>query len=471
MQLKVLSDKMNHKDSSSRKVLLIIPSHLPVYKGTIFQMGTYPPPLSLATIAGALIKHGHDVRILDLNKHNRMQLVNLIKSFSPDYIGISFSTPLAEEAYLLAAMLKKIKNDIIVISGGAHPSAMPGDVLESSDIDVVCIGESDYSVLKVVTKEPYNSIEGIAYRNENGQHIFQKEKSRFIEDLDSLPFPAWNLFKIKEYKTSRLIARMNPAGFIETSRGCPFGCIYCNKNIFGRNFRPKSVKRVVDEMEYMLSCSFCEIHIVDDCFTFDIERAKGICAEILRRNLKFPWTASNGIRADRVDSELLALMKKAGCYRVSYGIESGDDTILKLAQKGETVEEIRKAVKMSKENGLEVVGFFMLALPGETKETMRKTIDFAKELDLDFAKVAITIPFPATPYFEELYKNGKIRVTKWSKFNLHFPPREIYEHPNLNWNIVEVYYRRFYLEFYLRPNFIVKRFIKNLFTIGLLRDK
>ncbi len=454
---------MSHNISKVKKVLLILPSYNSVYKGTLFQMGAYPPPLSLATIAATLVGRGHDVRIFDLNKHDKTELTGLLKSFSPDYAGISFSTPLTKEAYIIAAMAKKVKNNVIIISGGPHSSAMPSDVLKSSEIDVVCIGESDYSVLEVVTKGPNPSIEGIAYKNESGYPVLQKEKSHWIEDLDNLPFPAWNLFKINEYKTNRFTARTNPAGFIETSRGCPYGCIYCSKAIFGKNFRAKSVKRVVDEMEYMLSCGFRELLIVDDCFTFHIERAKNICAEILKRKLKFPWVPINGIRADKVDCELLALMKKSGCYRVIYGIESGDDAILKLVQKGETLEEIKNAVRMSRENGLEIVGYFMLALPGETKETMRKTINFAKELDLDFAKVSIAIPFPSTPYFEELSKNGKINITEWSNFNMHFPPKKLFEHPNLSWDVIETYYRSFYRGFYLRWGFILKRVIKNLF--------
>lgn len=348
-----------------------------------------------------------------------------------------------------------------MVGGGAHPSAMPRDVLESSEIDAVCIGEGDYSICQVAAG-CYKNMPGIAYKDDEGYHIPPDENKCFIETLDDLPFPAWNLFKINEYKTSKFLARVNPAGYIETSRGCPYGCVYCGKKIFGRNFRCKSAKRVVDEMEYMLSCGFRELLITDDCFTFDIERAKIICVEILKRGLKFPWTTSNGIRADRVNNELLAMMKRAGCYRVAYGIESGDNDVLKLLHKGESLEEIKKAVKMSKENGLEVVGFFMLALPGETERTMRRTIDFAKELDLDLAKVSITIPFPGTQLFEELYKNGNIKMTKWSKINTNIAPRELYEHPDLSWDVIETYYRKFYREFYFRPNFILKKIVKKL---------
>lgn len=452
-----------------RKVLLVLPSYSFIYEGTTIETGAiYSPPLSLATIAGSLSSNGHNVKILDLNNKDEKEFIALIETFNPHYIGISFTTPLSEEVFRLASLVKKIKKDVIVIGGGPHPSAMPSSALESSDIDLICIGEGDYTILDIVDGKPYADIKGIAFRDNNGCHIL--DNSDFIKDLDRLPFPAWDLFDLNKYKTTRLIARKNPAGWIETSRGCPYGCVYCSKKVFGRNFRPKSVKRVVDEIDHMLSCGFREVHIADDCFTFDIERAKGICEEIIKRRLKFPWATVTGIRADRVDQELLNLMKRAGCYRVYYGIESGDDNILRLIKKGETCDMVRKAVKMSKRAGLEVFGFFMFALPGETEETMRKTIEFAKELDLDMAKAAITIPLPSTPYFEELYSKGRIKETKWSKYNLYFPARDLYEHPDITWDIVESYYKRFYREFYLRPNFIAKRFLKDLLQGGFLSD-
>lgn len=440
-----------------------------MYEGTPIKMGAiYSPYLGLAAIGGALALKRINVKIIDLNKFSEGKLISFIKDFNPDYIGISFTTPLAEEAFRLATLAKNIKKDIIVIGGGAHPSAMPRNVLESSDIDIVCVGEGDYSIVEVITGKPYKDIRGIAYKDVDGCHIC--EKNEFIKDLDNLAFPAWNLFNLSEYKTTRLIARKNPAGWLETSRGCPYGCVYCSKEVFGRNFREKSAQRVVDEMEYMLACGFREIHIADDCFTFNLERAKDICNKIIQRGLKFPWATVTGIRADRVDYELLSLMKKAGCYRVYYGIESGDDKVLKLINKGETCNVIRRAVKISKQAGLEVFGFFMLALPGETEETMRNTINFAKELDLDMAKMAITIPLPATPYFQDLYNSGRIKETNWSKYNLYFSARDLFEHPTLNWDTIEDYYKRFYRELYLRPKFIAKRFVKSLSQGNLLSD-
>lgn len=452
-----------------KKVLLVSPTYSFIYEGTRIKPGAiYSPHLGLATIAGSLVCRGHSVKIDDLSKIDEKTFLSDLKTFNPQYVGISFTTPLAEESFRLANIVKEANKNIIVIAGGVHSTSMPQEVLESSKFDIVCLGEGDYSIIDIVEEKSLEDIIGIAFKRNGNCHILQHKGP--IKNLDNLPYPEWQLFNLQNYKTTKLLTRANPAGWIETSRGCPYKCVYCNKNVFGRNFRTKSVKRVVDEMEYMLECGFKEIHIADDCFTVNIGRAKGICEEIIRRNLKFPWATVTGIRADRVDQELLILMKRSGCYRVYYGIESGSDYILKIIRKGETCEEVRKAVKMSKKAGLEVFGFFMLALPGETEKTMRQTIDFAKELNLDMAKVCITIPLPSTPYFEQLNRDGKIKGKNWSKYNLYFPARDLYDHPTLDWDVVDIYYKKFYNEFYFRPRFILKRFFNSLIRGQLIDD-
>jgi len=452
-----------------KKILLVSPSYSFIYEGSMIKPGgIYSPPLGLAAIAGALDSAGHSVRVADLNRIDEKSFVDEITAFGPEYVGIGFNTPLAEEAFRLSRLIKAVGKDIIVVAGGVHPSSMPGEVLKESSIDIVCIGEADFSITEIVAGKPLESIPGIAYRK-NGAHRISPGK-QFIQDLDRLAYPAWKHFDIKSYKTTRLLTRNNPTGWIETSRGCPYGCIYCNKTVFGRTFRVKSTSRVVDEIQYMLKSGFREIHIADDCFTADINRAKDICREILRRGVVFDWATVTGIRADRVDRELLLLMRRAGCYRVYFGIETGSEDILRIINKGETLEDIRRAVAMSKKAGLETFGFFMLALPGETEKTMQETIDFAKELKLDMAKIAITIPLPATEYYEQLKKQGRIKETKWSKYNLYFPARELFDHPTVDWDVVEAYNRKFYRTFYFDPRFILKRLIKGIRYGHILTD-
>ena len=298
---------------------------------------------------------------------------------------------------------------------------------------------------------------------------FLTPERHLIEDLDSLPLPAWHLYDLSKYKASRLTSRASPVGAISSSRGCVFGCIYCNKTVFGRRFRHMSPKRVVEEMEYMLKCGFKEIHFWDDNFTTIIGRAKEVCRLLIEKKFNAPWCLETGIRVDCVDQEFFDLAKKAGCYSIYMGVETGDDEILKRIDKGITTDQVRKAFKMAKKAKMETVGFFMIGLPGETIETMEKTIKFATELDPDYAKVTITVPFPSTKIFDDLDAKGLITTKDWSKYNFHTNAK-VYNHENLDWDTMEKYYNKFYRKFYFRPKYIARRVITGVTTGRIFWD-
>jgi len=253
----------------------------------------------------------------------------------------------------------------------------------------------------------------------------------------NLPFAAIDLFESEKYIYPRESARANPVCLLETSRGCYARCVFCNKNIFGYKIRGKSSKRVVDEMEFILSHGFQEIHFADDLFTADMRHAELVCQEIIDRGLRFPWVPRSGIRVDRVSPQLLDLMHRAGCYHIPFGIESGNQEILDSIKKGITVDQIRKAVSMAKAAGMETTGYFMFGLPGETRDTVLQTIDFAVELTLDHIKFGVTIPLPGTSLFEQLYDQGRLCTFDWSRYTYSTPPWEIYNHPSLDRETLE----------------------------------
>lgn len=443
---------------SKKNILLINPSSKSFYQpAKIKEAAIFSPVLSLAAIAAPLISKGHKVKIIDANMYNnpKEKIIESLKEFSADYAGITFTTPLYRQMLDIAKLVKEFNEKIIVVGGGSHVSSLPQDTLRHSPLDIAVRGEGDFTFLELIESEDINSIKGIFYKKDG--RIFNNPNREYIQDLDSLSFPAWSLYDIKSYKTTDILTRLNPAGWIETSRGCPYQCPYCNKSVFGALFRVKSPKRAVDEMEYMLNIGFRELHIADDGFSTDLSRAKEICKLILRRKLKFPWATVTGIRIDCVDRELLNLMKKAGCYRIYYGIESGDQRILDYIHKGISLGQITEVVKESKKAGLEVVGGFMLGLPQESIESMQNTIDFAKTLDLDMAKVSVTIPLPSTTLYNELDKGGYFLSKDWDQFNVYVIPRRLYRHPQLDWDTVEKFYKKFYRSFYLNPKFIFKR--------------
>lgn len=322
--------------------------------------------------------------------------------------------------------------------------------------------------MDIVDRKKPSEIRGIAYKK--GDRIFINERNSFIENLDILPFPAYHLYEIEKYRISSVAARKNPVVWLETSRGCPFGCVYCNKTIFGRTYRVKSPERVVEEFIRVKKLGVKEVHILDDNFTNDIERAKKICDLLIEKSVNMTWCTTNGIRVDRVDLELLKKMKRAGCYRIHIGIESGNQNILNRIKKGITLEKVRKAVKLAREAGLDVGGYFMIGLPGETEKTMQETIDFAKSLRLDLAKIAICIPLPATELFNELNKRGLIKSCDWANFNFYTPASTIYNHENLSWETIEKYSKKFYREVYLNPLYILNRFKKSIRDKTIIED-
>ncbi|MEW5896867.1 MAG: radical SAM protein [Nanoarchaeota archaeon] len=450
-----------------KKTLLIIPSGaVKVYeKSKIKAAISEIPYISQAMLGAMLAKENLAVKILDLStsKENNQTLIDkTIIEFQPTHIGVSFTTPLTDEAYSIAKQIKKMDQKKILIAGGVHPTCRPIEVLNSSDFDVCVIGEGDETIVELINSEDYSQIKGIAYKDKNLK-IIQTSARDLIENLDSLPFAKWDLYDLNAYKNSPLTSRASPVGAIETSRGCVFACTYCNKKTFSRKFRMKTPKRVVDEIEHMLKSGFKEIHIWDDMFTTNLERAKLICDEIIKRGLKFPWCLACGIRVDIVDEDFLRKAKEAGCYSVYFGIESGDDQVLKDIDKKITTSQVRTAVKIAKKMGLETTGFFMIGLPTDTKETIKKTINFAKSLPLDYAKCTILVPYPETKIYEEWEQKGYIISKEWSKYNFHTASK-VYNHPNLSWEELSKYYNQFYREFYFNPRYIIRRVQTDLKT-------
>jgi anaerobic magnesium-protoporphyrin IX monomethyl ester cyclase len=452
--------------------LLINPSEMSVYRGTRFEFKKTEecvPPLNLAVVGAALRQGGHEVRILDLQvaDDDDRAVEQAIREFHPELIGLGFKTPLYFEALRIAGRVRALAPETLIVGGGVHATSYPEECLAESEMDVICIGEADDSVVRVADGVPLDEIPDVAHKNrrtgEITVHRRQKRggKTRFegyltAGDLDRLPFPAYDLYDLEEYAgISRLFYEEAPVGFMETSRGCLARCVFCTKGVFGITWRGKSPKRVVDEMEHLLDLGFREIEIVDDSFTTDGDRAIAICEEILKRGLRFPWCCRNGLRVANVSPEFFRIARRAGLHLVAFGLETGNRDVLIRMKKGATLERGREAVRWAKEAGITVMGYFMVALPGETERSMQDTIDFACSLPLDYAKFDITIPLPGT----ELYHvwKDRLKTTNWADYNFHNPARNLYDHPTLEWDTVDRYVRRAYRRFYSRPGYLLRQ--------------
>lgn len=436
-------------------------------------------PLGLLCIAAPVLKDGHEVKLVNLNiaENPHECLLENLNNFHPDVVGITSTTPIIYRAYQIADAVKKVNPITVVVAGGSHPSALPEEVLRESKIDCVVRGEGDFIFRRIVKEGVHPSIPNLVYKKD-GEIIKSSVQDCVIKEINELEFPSYELLDIKKYSQPRLSCRNNPVGYLETSRGCYARCIYCNKNIFGLRMRMKSPMKVVDEMEKMLEQGFGEIQIIDDIFTADMKRAYHICEEIIRRGMKFSWYPRGGIRVDRVTPDLLKMMKKAGCYRIPFGIESGSQRIIDVIRKGITLEQAKKAVAWAKDARLETECYFMIGLPTETEDDIKASIDFAVELDPDYAKFAILIPLPGTPLFDSMWSNGQIKTRDWEKYNFATSSKELYEHDCLSSEIMDRYYTISHRRFYFRPRYMRKMLRKTIMNgtlfdhiIGLLKTR
>lgn len=424
----------------------------------------YPqPPLGLASLAAVLEKNDYKVEILDANALQLSEYEIVKKADNADIIGITAMTPVINSAIRIAKGIKQNNPNSAIILGGPHATILPEDILNNvCEVDIIVRGEGEETIVELCDALENNSsietLHGITYRNNN---TIKNTPSRPpIMNLDSLPFLAYHLLPLDKYKLHPPHGREYPFMALLASRGCPYNCIFCSKSVFGSKFRGQSPERIVDEIVYLKErFGIKEITFYDDVFTLKQKRTMQLVKELKERNLDIPWTCE--ARVNLVTEELLKEMKKAGCYMIAYGIESGNQMILNTLRKNITIEQIKSAIEATRKAGIQSVGYFMLGSPGETPETIRQTIDFAKSLDIDFAQFSVTTPFPGTDLYD-LYLSSGNKNTKWDDFiyaSLKSSSAPVFETKALPKEDLRERNAKAYREFYLRWSYIWKRFI------------
>jgi anaerobic magnesium-protoporphyrin IX monomethyl ester cyclase len=447
----------------SRTLLVNPPSAIGVYDRSHIRVAiTSAPFITLASLAGALLEKGLEAEIADLMIEGRPldAYRQKLRSMRPTHVGVTFTTPLWSEAVQLARIAKEELPGVVTVAGGVHATTLPDSVLADGAFDMAAIGEGERTLVEICRGLPPADIDGIAFREADGSVTTTRPRA-LIEDLDELPLPAWQLHDLRYYRAPHIAARRNPVGYMETNRGCNHHCLYCSQNVFGHAVRSKSPARVVAEMKRMLEIGFRDIHIKDNNFTADIQRAKEVCRLLLDSGFDAPWALPTGVNVHDVDEEFFLIARRSGCYQVAFGIESGVDEVLRRVNKRQTVSEVARAVEMASSAGLETVGFFMMGLPGDTEETMRRTIDFAKSLPLTYAKASMTLPFPSSALFRLAKNEDRILSEDWDRYNFHCTS-EVWKHENLDWATIQRYYTMFHKEFYFRPSYVWRRFWRDI---------
>ncbi|MEW6442778.1 MAG: radical SAM protein [bacterium] len=373
------------------------------------------PPLGVTYVAAAFEAAGAEVRIFDylVSRYSPEKLAADLDDFRPDLVGAGSVTLNFPRAARIIEDVKRLRPSIVTAMGGPHVSFDVENTLRTyPGIDLLVVGEGEQTAMELAPairdRSAWPRIRGLAFRD--GDRIVRTEPRELIEDPDSVPLPARHLLPV-----SRYLALGFPVSII-TSRGCPHPCIFCQgRRMIGSKVRYRKPVKVVDEIEEILSYGFPRINFADDLFLSKQEHARAVCREILRRGLKFGWSAFS--RVNTVDLETFRLMREAGCDAVSFGMESGNQEMLKRLRKGITLEQGRRAVAICKEVGILAHASFMAGLPGETLETLKETQAFADGLDIIYG-FHILAPFPGTTIRDEVDKYDlEILTSDWSRYD------------------------------------------------------
>ncbi len=417
---------------------------------------SHPPfiPLGIAYLGAVAENAGHAVTVIDCQAERLTYdtFRSRIAQISSDVIGVTSTTLLYNSAKELLTIAKEAHPQAITMIGGSHVSFWDENaLLECAALDIVVRREGEMTFLELLqhidAKKGFSDVLGVTYRDSD-QKIVRNPDRPFIEDLDSLPFPAYHLLPLDSFH------RMGKTIFpLTTSRGCVQWCDFCSTvRMFGRGYRMRSPKNVVDEME-MLHNKYGESQFTfyDDAFTVNRDHVLKMCEEIKTRKLKINWDCET--RVDMVDKELLTAMHDTGCLAVWFGVESGSEKILGQMHKKIKLDQVRLAFKTAQKIGLMTIASAVIGFPGETEETAWETINFIKELNPDDIGFYVATPYPGTPMYELVKKNGWLRITDFNRYDTATPT---FETSQLSMDKIREIRYKAHQQFYLRPRYVLK---------------
>jgi magnesium-protoporphyrin IX monomethyl ester (oxidative) cyclase len=406
-------------------------------------------PLGLLSIAAHLEQEGYTVNVLDFlgpeAASNPQINAKRILSANPDLVGFSATTSGFLDGYDLAIHLKSQRPEIQIIFGGVHISALGAKLLDQfPHIDYLCMGEGELTLAGLAAGQAPSQINGLVWRD-NG-HAITNPAREHIQNLDSLPFPAYE--KLVGFPGSYHLPLFSyiqaPGATMVTSRGCPYQCSYCDRSVFKRGFRYNSPEYIYAHMQYLRDrFGVRHLNIYDDLFTMNRKRITRFCELLISKPLGVHFNCA--VRVGHADDALLATLKAAGCLMVSVGIESADPDLLEVHKPGVYLDEVRDTVKRIQQSGLRAKGLFMMGLPGETEASIKKTSDFVISLGLDDMNMSKFTPFHGAPVWQTIIEQGTLDED-WRKMNclnFVFVPKEIGSKETLD-QLYNTHVKRFY---------------------------
>jgi radical SAM superfamily enzyme YgiQ (UPF0313 family) len=376
------------------------------------------PPLGMLYVAAAAEKWaGAEVSFIDCPAEGigLIELEKIIVKLEADLIGVSVMTFNLLNVVRAAKMIKNIRPDIKIIVGGIHVSLYPLETLNLPSIDYIIAGEAEHSFIQLLEAiknkayDEFNIIKGLGYKNERREPCFNAELD-VVTDLDKLPYPARHLLDVGRYR--HLISAGKKCTTILSSRGCPYSCIFCDMR--RTKFRVHSAEKVVDELQYLSDLGFDDFFFVDDTITVDKKRLIRICELIEKRNLNIRFKIS--ARANTIQPNMITALKRAGCYRIHIGVESGTQRLLDYLQKDITIEQIKQAFRTIHNAGIETFAYCMVGIPTESESEMMETVNFAIKLKTRYAQFSICTPYPKTCLYNQMLADKIVPYDYWGQF-------------------------------------------------------
>lgn len=447
---------MNEKRSGCRVLLVTPPSGL--WKNDVQRPWISTQPLGLAYIAAAVRDANFPVEVVDGYSMGLSgeEILARVRAFRPDLIGISVLTPQWPDTEALVDLIKQDNSEIFTVVGGPHITALPNDAAAHPSVDVCVLGEGEETIKDVcravAAGGSLDDVSGLVLGTDGEVRATEQRPKNM--DLDNVTFPAHDLLPAPEfYNPFPSWGKKGLFSCMISGRGCPYQCCFCDVTAQqGKRYRLRSAENVVDEMTWLnRSFGVTMFSFRDPSMICNRRRLLEICRLIEERGLDIAWTCS--ARANEVDPEMLAAMKRSGCRLIQYGIEVGNAEMLKTI-KNISRERVAKAVRDTREAGISAHGYFLFGFVEETPETIEETISFARELALDSAGFAVMVPFPGTREFENYRKEGLLLTEDWRDYNVMGKP--VYRHKHITNEQLAQAPRRAYRRFYLRPGIIMQ---------------
>ena len=413
------------------------------------------PGIGVLVLAAVARARGYRVHLVDAKRQGASveDVSRQITALRPDYLGLSATTISVTNAARIAERVKAFLPDVVTILGGAHVSAIPERTMEAFPaIDFGVVGEGEISLFELLNSlesgGDVGDVAGLAYRHDGCVHV--NPRAPYLDDLDALPLPAWDLLPDfpHRFQPSLFSYPRTPVATLITSRGCPFSCSFCDRSTSGKRGRMHGVDSVVRMCRHLVDVGVQHIIFVDDLFTVRKQRVVELCEAFLDEGFTFSWSCNS--HPNLLDLDTMKLMRRAGCWQIAYGIESGSQRILDVVKREVRIPRMRETLRMTRAAGIRTKGYVMIGHPTEGLDSLRETAEFLKIVELDLCQITKFTPYPGTPAYPTIRLHGSFEEDweQMNAMNFKFVPAGLSE------DVLETYFDHLYRTFYRRPDIL-----------------